>query len=102
MTLLDPVNDPGGTDTVALRDVWRVRDELGQVRWAYIELRGGAPVITGYAQGPVRERRDDWAAGAAAGLACGAALGAAAGGLPGAVVGALLGLLLGVSGGRRG
>lgn len=97
MVMLDPVNAPGGRDLVQRRDVWRVRDERGRVYWAYIELRGTTPTITGYATNAVQELHNDHAAGAFWGAVVGATFGGVVGGAPGAVVGALLGLLFGVS-----
>lgn len=96
--MLDPVNAPGGRELITLRNVWRVRDENGRVYWAYIEMRGAQPTITGYATHPVQQFHTNPASGAMLGAGLGAAFGAAVGGPPGAVIGGVLGLLLGGSG----
>lgn len=97
MILLDPISEPGGTETTTRRPVWRVRDEDGRDLWAYIEVRSTGPFITGYAKYEVQPHHHITSMSVVVGLVIGIIVGYWMGGWFGAFMGGVYGVMVGAA-----
>ncbi len=79
------------------RPVWRVRDEDGRELWAYVEVRGNEPFITGYAKYKVQPHHHATVLSMMVGSVIGAGVGYWMGGWFGALMGGVYGVMVGAA-----
>lgn len=95
--LVDSFDKPSGIERFTNRPAWRVRNEDGEILWAFLVKQGNRIHVLGYPTHPVifvGENKDP-AAGPIAVGGIGAIIGGVLGGPPGALLGGIIGAILG-------